>query len=260
MNEIFREWMECRPNYKTLAKWNPALIQPIIDRHPTIDNKISGFIHRTIVGDPGYGKSTYCYKFMAKLDYEINGYTRLDDEENSYKFALNNMIYRPDDLFSRILIQRNLGEPDWIWTLDDASVHMGRQLFDQDRPTYRKLQSMVPTIREDVTCLFITTPMVNLLAKPLREFLRRKMEMHVVENIKSYQRLGKHYEKRYYPDDIRFRMHNPYNDKFSCLIPEPFYKWYLDKKRKALKDYAESVIRKPVIFESDKEEGENVES
>lgn len=256
MDNKFHEWLNERPNYKTLAKWNPALLKPVIERHPTTENKTSGFIHRTIVGDPGYGKSMFCYKFQARLYWEFNGCNKTEQEEECYKFSLDNMIYSPEELFNKVIIQREIGEPAWIWTLDDASVHMGRQLFDQDRPTYRKLQSIVPTLREDVTCLFITTPMVQLLAKPLREFLRRKIEMHIEENITKPARLAKHYEKRYFPDDVRFRMYNPYNDKCSILVPEPFYSWYLEKKRKALREYAESIVKKPVIHDSGKEEGD----
>lgn len=256
MNEKFREWLNERPNYKVLAKWHPALLNPVIERHPTATNKTSGFVHRTIVGDPGYGKSMYCYKFMARLYYEIQGFTKIDDEEECYKFALDNMIYSPNDLFDRVMKQRELSEPAWVWTLDDASVHMGRQLFDNDRQTYRKLQGIVPTLREDVTCLFITTPMVQLLAKPLREFLRRKIEMHLIENITAHSRMAKHYSKWFFPDDIRFRIHNPYNDKCSILCPEPFYSWYLEKKRKALKDYAISIVKRPVLIESGKENGD----
>jgi hypothetical protein len=257
MNEEFNSWLKQRPSFRTLRQWNPSLIPLIIERHPTPENKISGFIQRIITGDPGYGKSTFCYKLMAKLSYTINGYTKLDDEEDAYKFALENLIYSPNDLFERVMKQRDLAEPAWIWTLDDASVHMGRQLFDQDRQTYRKLQGIVPTLREDVTCLLITTPATNLLAKPFREFFKRKVEMTLAEGgMQHYTRLGKHYEKRFYPDDIRFRIHNPFNDKFSCLVPEPFYSWYLAKKRKALKDYAISIVKRPTLIESNMEEGE----
>lgn len=257
MNEIFNQWLKERPGFKPLKQWNPSLVSLIIDRHPTADNLVSGFIQRIVTGDPGYGKSTFCYKLMAKLDYVVKGYTKIDDEEESYKFALDNLIYRPEELFERVMKQRDLAEPAWVWTLDDASVHMGRQLFDQDRATYRKLQGIVPTLREDVTCLLITTPATNLLAKPFREFFKRKIELTLTEGgMKQFTRLGKHYEKRFYPDDIRFRIHNPFNDRFSCLIPNPFYGWYLEKKRKALKDYALSIIKKPVIKESGVEEGE----
>jgi hypothetical protein len=114
---------------------------------------------------------------------------------------------------------------------------MGRQLWDQDRQTYWDLQDNLPTIREDVTCLLITTPKIKSLAKPFRDFFDKKIEMRLEEGIKRFPRRAKHYIKQYYPDDIRFRVYNPYDDRFSCLVPEPFYSWYQDKKMAALRDY-----------------------
>jgi hypothetical protein len=256
MLKEFEEWLNDRPNYKKLTSWNPSLTQNIIDCHTTPENKVSGFIPQLVVGKPGSGKSTFCYKFMAKLWWTIKGYTDVSNEEECYKWSLDNMIYRPSDLFNRVLQQRDLSEPAWIWCLDDCSVHMGRQLFDQDRETYRKLQGIVPTLREDVTCLLITTPTPNLLAKPFREFFNSKINMQIPYGIKAYKRLGKHYEKWYYPDDVHYRIFLACQDKFSCEVPEPFYSWYLLKKRTALKDYAISIVKKSAVVDSGEEEGE----
>lgn len=234
MNEIFAQWLKERPTFKPLAKWMPSLIPLIIDRHP---KDTSGFLQRTITGSPGFGKSTFAYKIMAKLYWVINGFTNIEDEEQCYKFALDNMIYRPKELFDKIKIQVDLGEPAWVWTLDDCSIHMGRQLWDQDRQTYWDLQDNVPVIREYVTCLLITTPTVKLLAKPFREFFDMKVEMDLMEGIKRYPRRAKHYVKKYYPDDVRYRIYHPYDDCFSCCVPLPFYDWYREKKLNALREY-----------------------
>ena len=240
MNEIHREWLSKRPKYKNLKQWNPALIDKILERHPTKENKyMKGFLSRIIVGQPGYGKSMLCYKYMAKLDYVMNGYTKVDDEEDSYKFALDNMIYRPNDFFNRIEEQINKNFPFVMWTLDDASIHMGKQLWDIDRQTYRDLQGYLPAIRDFVTCLFINTITIKLLAKPFREFFDTKIEIILEEGFTRHPRRGKHYFKEFYPDDIRFRMYHPYDDKFSTLVPEPFYSQYQSKKNAALQEYNE---------------------
>ena len=237
MDEIFKKWLSIRGGYKPLNEWNPAMIKIIIERHPTPDNLVKGFIERIIMGYPGYGKSMFAYKFMAKLCWVLNGYTKMDNEEDCYKWSLSNMIYRPEEFFSKIDKQIELDEPDWIWTLDDASIHFGKQLWDRNRAVYRRLQDKVPLIRDYVTCLFITTIKVQLLAKPLREFFDKKVNMTLTRGIQCWTRQGKHYMKEYYPDDIRFRVYHPYDDRFSCLVPEPFYSWYEDKKHNALKEY-----------------------
>ena len=253
MNEIFEEWLKYRTNYKKLKDWKTGLCQLIIDRYPTPENNMtSGFIHRTIVGDPGYGKSTYALKVIAKIHYTMNGFNKIDNEEDSYKYAIDNMIFSPQELFEKMDYQMSVNKPALVWCLDDASVHMGTQLWEDDRATYRKLRKRMPTIRDKVTGLLITTPQVSLLAKPLREFLRRKVEIKLISEFKSMRRVGRHYEKQYYPDDIRFRMRIPFQDKFSCLIPEPFYAMYRDKKKLACDLYEQKPPK--VIDEEDIDE------
>jgi hypothetical protein len=259
MDEVYYQWLKDRPTYKRLRDWNSGLIRLTLDKHPTADNKMTGHVSRVVTGDAGIGKSTYSYKILAKVHYTMNGYTKVDEEEYSYKFALDNMIYRPRQLFDQVRIQRALDTPALAWCIDDASVHMGRQLFDQDREGYRNLQGIVPTLREDVTLLLITTINVGMLAKPWREFIRKKVHIQSMGALRDYKRLAKHYEKWYYPDDIRFRINIPFQDKFSCLIPEPFYSWYHKKKMDALNEYLNSIADKPKVRDSDIEIGEDDE-
>jgi len=256
MDEIYNEWLKQRPTYKKLREWKTGLPPLIIKAHQTKENVNKGNIARVITGDAGVGKSCYAYKIMAKTHYDFNGYTKVDEEEESYKFAIENIIYRPQELFNMVQRQLDLDEQALIWTLDDASVHLGRQLFDQDREMYRKLQGTVPTLREDVSGLLITTINTGLIAKPLREFIRRKVHVMPIAELDSYRRVAKHYEKWYFPDDVRFRIAINFQDRFSCLVPQPFFDWYHQKKIKALKEYNESIMRKP-IKPSDTEEEED---
>lgn len=246
MNEEFKEWRSTAQHYKFLNKWNPSLIQMILDRHPSKENKVHGFISRIITGEPGNGKSMYAYKLLAKLIYVIHGYTTIDDEEEAYKEALDNIIYPVDDFLKRIERTIYSGDPDWCWCLDDCSIHMGKQLWNQNRDAYWRLEDTLPTIRENVTCLLVTTPKMNGLAKPFRDFFDKKINMVAEHGIKQFDRTGKHYIKEYFPDDIRFRIYHPYDDRFSCLCPEPFYTWYREKKKKALITYHESKKKRPV--------------
>lgn len=249
MNEIYKKWLDSRPNYKHLAKWNSGLVGEVLDRYPTENKPFTGFVHRTIVGDPGAGKSVYAYKLMAKIHYTLNGYTKVDEEEYSYKFSLDNLIYKPDDLFNRMLEQKKKRQPALAWCLDDASVHFGKQLFDMDRKKYRQLQGAMPTVRTAVTCFLITTPRTHLLAKPLREFFDKKVEIRVIENFQRHPRIARHYHKKYFPDDVRYRMRIPFQDKYSVLVPEPFFGWYLDKKMEAEVDYLDRSIHGDIVVE-----------
>jgi hypothetical protein len=258
MNEIYSEWLKERPTYKKLREWKTGLPPLILKAYQTKDNRNKGNVSRIITGDAGIGKSLYAYKVTAKTHYDFNGYTKTDEEEYSYKYALDNMIYRPRELFSRVKEQLNKDEQAMIWVLDDASIHMGRQLFDQDREMYRQLQGTIPTLRENVAGVLITTINVGLIAKPLREFIRRKVTVMPLAELDSYRRIAKHYEKWYFPDDVRFRIAINFQDKFSCLCPEPFFSWYHEKKMKALKEYNDTIMNKPIKSsgsEDDEEDG-----
>lgn len=257
MNETYIEWLKDRPTYRKLKDWNSGLSALIIKNHPTKDNKMTGHISRTVTGDPGVGKSMYSYKTLAKTYYDFNGYTKVDEEEYAYKLAIDNFIYRPQELFEKVKIQRDLDEPALAWCIDDASVHMGRQLFDQDRDMYRQLQGTVPTLREDVTGLLITTIVIQLLAKPLREFVRKKVHVMPLAELKSHRKVARHYEKWYFPDDIRFRIKIPFQEKFSSLCPEPFYSWYHEKKMKCLNEYLDEIMKHPVKPSENEEEEED---
>jgi hypothetical protein len=256
MNELYQQWLNTRPDYKPLSKWTSGLIEEVLDRYPTPNKPFSGFVNRTIVGPPGSGKSVYAYKLSAKLHYVLNGYTKRDEEEESYKFALDNFIFYPQDLFDRMLEQKKKRQPALVWCLDDASVHFGKQLFDIDRKIYRRLQGAMPTIRTAVTCLLITTPRTQLLAKPLREFFDYKAEIRVVENFQRTPRIARHYEKKFFPDDTRYRMRIPFQDKYSVLVPEPFFTWYLDKKMDAEIGYLDRSMHGDVVVEPSEKEDE----
>ena len=254
MNEIYNEWLKYRPNFKHLREWKTGLAPLIIKAHQTKDNINKGNVSRVITGDAGVGKSCYAYKVIAKIFYDFNGYTKVDEEEEAYKQAIDNFIYRPHELFQRVKEQLDKDEQAMVWCIDDASVHMGRQLFDQDREMYRQLQGTVPTLRENVSGLLITTINTGLIAKPLREFIRRKVHIQPLAEADSYRRIAKHYEKWYFPDDVRFRIAINFQDKFSCLVPEPFFTWYHEKKMKALKEYNESIMNKPVKHSDSEDE------
>ena len=257
MNSIYKEWLSDRPGYKSLRKWNPHLPEIIIERHPKEKDDSAGFVSRVITGAPGTGKSMYAYMIGAKTFWLFDGCSRDEDIEDCYRQSLNSIIYRPDELFKRVKEQRKKTEPMLLLIVDDCSVHMGRALFDQDRKTYRRLQGTIPTLREDTTGLLITTPKTVLLAKPWREFIDYKCEIRSVSTYKENRRIATHYYKRYFPDDIKFRVQAPFRERFSSLCPLPFYQWYLDKKRKALNEYQAMCDRLGVMLEDESEEPED---
>lgn len=245
MNNIYEEWLSYRPTYKKLREWKTGLPKEIIRAYQTKDRETRGNTSRIITGPAGSGKSTYIYKILAKTHYDFNGCTKVDEEEDSYKYALDRLIYRPQELFNTVKRTLDADEQDLYICADDASIHMGRQLFDQDRQAYRRLQGTVPTLRENFAGVFLTTIDVGLVAKPWREFIKRKVIIQQLQ-AQHFACMAKHYEKWYFPDDVKFRIAILFQDRFSCLVPEPFYSWYHKKKMAALKEYNDSIMYKPV--------------
>jgi len=245
MNEIYNEWLKYRTNYKHLKEWKTGLLKEVINAYQPDKEKKRGNVSKAVTGPAGSGKSTYVYKMVAKIHYEINGFTKIDEEEESYKYALDHLIFRPQELFN--IVEKTLASDiqELIVFIDDASIHMGRQLFDQDRDAYRRLQGTVPTLRENFACVLLTTIEVPLLAKPWREFVKQKAIIQKTQT-REFACLAKHYVKWYFPDDIRFRIGLRYQDRFSCLVPQPFYDWYHDKKMKALREYNEALKKSPI--------------
>jgi hypothetical protein len=225
-------------NYKKLYDWNSGFVRWVIYRHPTNPKQQNGFMGGFIFGERGTGKSTYCYKVTAKTYYELNGYNTTDDEEDAYKQALEYMIFDPT-IFRKLIIYNKIKRiVTPIITLDDASMHFGKMLHMTDPHTYAALLGETATIRTAVTGFLINAPKRGHVAKFLRDYDDFKGEIKTIStghtpniDTPSWQRKVRFYRWYYYPDEVKYRIQIPFQDKYSCYIPEPYYTWYLEKKR-----------------------------
>jgi len=223
-------------NYKKLRDWNSGFHDWVIKRHPQDSDKQNGFMGGFIFGEKGQGKSTYAYKVMAKIYYSLNGFTKTDDEEDAYRMALDSMFYQPKDLLDFLIYNKIKRIVTPVICLDDASMHFSTMLHMKDPKLYDAIQGEIVTIRTAVTGLLITSPKRCLVAKFLREQDDFKGEamMDAGQSTKdkaTWNRKIKFYKWRYYPDEVKYRIQIPFQDKYSCYIPDTFYKWYVEKKR-----------------------------
>lgn len=224
-------------NYKKLRDWETGFSQWVIRRHPDNPNQQNGFMGGFISGERGQGKSTYCYKNMAKTDYELNGYTTYSDEEDAYKAALSYMFFDPSDFRKFIIYNKIKRLITPIICLDDASMHFGKLLHITNPKIYSALLGETATIRTAVTGLLITAPKRGHVAKFLRDYDDFKGEVKVDAGSnnngqrQTWNRKVRFYRWNYYPDEVKYRIQIPFQDKYSCYIPEPFYTWYTEKKR-----------------------------
>jgi len=219
-------------NYKKLRDWHTGFYEWVNRRHPHNSRKQNGFMGWFIFGERGKGKSTYCYKLMAKTYYHFNGYNTTDDEIAAYKEALTYMIYEPRD-FQRLTSYnkiKHIVTP--IICLDDASMHFGNMLHQTNNRLYSALMGQTATVRTAVTGLLITAPKRAHVCKFLRDYDDYKGEAfidtggganHQYPNAETWNRKIRFYKWQWYPDEKKYNIKIPFQDKYSCYIPDVHY-------------------------------------
>lgn len=227
-------------DYVKLKNWNSGMVKGIIRRHPMNPHEQNGFISGAIVGERGGGKSTYAYKVLAKTYYELNGYNTIDAEEEAYKEALDCIIFDPLSFIQLIMRNKRNRTITPAICLDDASVHFGKYLFQTNAKLNQAILGLTATLRTAVTGFLITCPTRAHLAKFLREY--DDYRVRIIRQNDRWERIARYYQWNYYPDEKKYRVQVPFQDKYSCYIPEPYYTWYYNKKMAAELSHAEKSI------------------
>lgn len=218
-------------NYKHLCEWNSGFHDWTIRRHPHDNRKQNGFMGGFIFGERGQGKSTYALKVMAKIYQTLENLS----EEEAYLKAINMMIYEPEE-FSRILILNKINHVVLpVMCLDDASMHFNNMLHITNPRAYASLMGKTATIRTVVTGLLITAPTRKHVVKFLRDYDDYKGEAFIDVGGESYDdqnwnRKIRFYKWNYYPDEVKYRIKIPFQDKYSCYVPDKIYNLYLNRK------------------------------
>lgn len=209
------------PRYKPLEKWNSGTADTIIRRHP------NGFAGYVIQGERGLGKSMYAYKVMAKVYYKLGEYRNLktgkilpvNNELDAYKASLEYMIFSPKDLINLIDYNTHKRNMTPVLCLDDATVHFNSYKFFVDLYEVILLKGMFDTIRTVLTGLMMTCPKRRNLLSFLRDYDDYKIDIkHAPGN--PMDRYARAYQFNWYPDDRKFKVTIPYQDKYSCFVPD----------------------------------------
>jgi len=235
-------------NVKHLSDWNSGLVHRILKRHP------DGFIGAVVQGERGQGKSMYAYKVMAKVYYTLGEYrsistgevVKVDTEEDAYKGSLEHMIFSPAELISIFKYNNANDYVTPVLCLDDATVHFNNYKFFVDLFEVILLKGLFDTIRTVATGLLMTCPKRRGLLSFLRDYDDLKIDIKKGTGGESYNRIARAYQFNWYPDDRKYRVIIPFQDKYSCFVPgdkndvsTPYGMYY--KKRKM---YNETVTEK----------------
>jgi len=216
-------------NIKSLSDWNSGSVEKIIRRHP------NGFVGFTVVGERGQGKSMYALKVLAKVYMIIDEL----DEHDAYMKALEHFIFTPHDIIN--LIKNNIHN-DFITPvicIDDATVHFNSYKFFTDLYEVILLKGMFDTIRTAVTGLVITCPNRKHLLSFMRNYNDYKVEIKYRAG-GGWERIARCYQFNWYPDERKFKVIVPFQDKYSVFVPDEYYNMYMVKR----KHYLEEINKK----------------
>lgn len=222
-------------NYRKLKDMDCKLSKRILNKHPL------GFISAIVTGERGWGKSMYTYKAMAKVYWELNGYTKTDDEVTAYDMALEHMLFNMEGLAK--LINKNvindLVTP--VICLDDATVNFCSYKFFTDRAKVIHIHSVFDTIRIACTGLLLTCPKRKMLLPFLRNYDSLRIQIKMRDD--KWRRYARAYRWVWLPDDKKFNINIPFQDNFSCYVPDEFYENYKGKRTAILKDANKEMMK-----------------
>ena len=211
-------------NYKKLSDWNSGMHNRIIKRHP------DGFIGAIIQGERGQGKSMYAYKLMAKVYLTLGEYRSMEtgeikqvtNETEAYQASLEHMIFSPHELINLFKYNNKNHLVTPVLCLDDATVHFNSYKFFVDLYEVILLKGMFDTIRTVATGLLLTCPKRRNLLSFLRDYDDLKIEIKMAPG-NNHDRYARAYQFNWYPDDKKYRVIVPFQDKYSVHVPGDKY-------------------------------------
>lgn len=209
------------PRYKPLQEWNSGTVDTILRRHP------NGFAGYVIQGERGLGKSMYAYKVMAKTYLKLGKYHSIktgeiipvETEVDAYKASLEYMIFSPKELINLIDYNTQNRNMTPVLCLDDATVHFNSYKFFVDLYEVILLKGMFDTIRTVLTGLLMTCPKRRNLLSFLRDYDDYKIDIKKAAG-NPMDRYARCYQFNWYPDDKKYKVIVPYQDKYSCFVPD----------------------------------------
>ena len=204
------------------------------------------FIAIIVYGAHGYGKSSYSTKGLAEtrgvLDLIEEGYSWQTILEDSLKktptlFKPNYSIdyldrymkWHPKDVVDRLL---EMMEREVVFVWDDAGFWLNA--LEWSHPWVRAVQKYMNVVRTDFGAIIFTTPDPTWVTKKIRSIpqaLTVKIIKASSDPYQKYVRLARAYRWWKHPDMKRSGVHKIWEDRFSCLLPDDVFNWYVPKRK-----------------------------
>jgi len=187
------------------------------------ERKDGGILTAIVSGRFGVGKSMYCIKTAYQLYREL-GY----NEDDGWRLALNAVVFKPEEFSCKL----KSGFSDII-IMDDASVHVGSDLYLRNNKMHTAYRQALTTIRTKTNAMLYNCPNPEELSKFVRE--SDAYQIYITKNY-GYDRYATGYGWRRFNTRVgpQRRLMKSWVDRYSCYIPKRVYTEYLKKREKYL--------------------------
>jgi len=194
-----------------------------------------GVVTAIVAGHFGYGKSAYCLKVAYQIYKEL-GY----NVDEAWIKALDSIVFEPSE-FGRKL--KNLKKKAEIIILDDASVHVGSDLFRINPKKYTAYKQVLTTIRTKTHSILYNCPNPEELTKFVRK--SDSYNIFITKVGDKYRRRATAWEwhRLQTKGGLRRIQVKRWMDNFSCYIPSQYYAIYLEKRKGYIKKPIKNLIR-----------------
>jgi len=236
-----------------MKEWDLQLSKKIV-----VSRKHNSFMSALTKGRRSSGKSCYNIKGMAHAHFIHDGMS----EDDAWQKAIDDIIFRPDELTNRVRKNIKNDEISLCWCIDDAAVHFSSHLFFINIFQNALLNATFDTIRTVVTALLVNCPSKLRLMKALREYDDFEIALYRRPSCPndSYSRKAVCIQWYSLPDGKR-KFRKSFEDYFSCYIPDWVYNKYMYKRKKYLETISDEldILYKELHFRKSKYYADKVE-
>ena len=182
-----------------------------------VQNEFKPFI---VYGPLGIGKSSYAMKAVA----EIYG----GKDSLNWEAVKTHLVFHPKDFVERCNRMVEHGERDKVLIWDDAAMWLS--CLEWNDVFVRSVTKYLSVARTNWASIIFTAPLPTHVVKKLRglpdcitvKIIKTKNDLDAPQRC----RLGKGYRYWVSPDMRKSGVREIFEDKFTAILPNPFYYWY----------------------------------
>jgi len=196
-------------------------------------------------GGMGIGKSALAIKAGSEILGSI--------KEPDFETLKDYIVFHPNDFLEKIL---SIDERKKFIIWDDAGVWLNA--LDYANPFVKAISKYINVGRTDFAAIICTTPLPTYIATKIRQvpdaITIKSVKASGAKNKKYKYRLATAYNFWIMPDMQHTGVNYLWEDDFSAMIDDDFYKWY-----KPYRDHYAAMVKQIIKKEIDELKKKNIE-